>query len=170
MYYQKPYGLTRIKMGRTLYGLAGVHTGVLDDQWCSTCLQEDNLEKEDSLVHSLFSCPHMLNIIEGITKYFLNTTPTCTAFIMGVSQSNIDHTINKQYGCLLTSLLYNITVHLVTKRKRACKPIVASLIIKEVISCLANFKDNSPRNPLSGILSNPIIAHFTIFKPNLLLN
>ena len=32
----------------------------------------------------------MLNIIEGITKYFLNTAPTCTEFIMGVSESNID--------------------------------------------------------------------------------
>ena len=143
-----------------------VHAGVLDDPWCSTCQQEDNLEIEDSLVHSLFSCPQMLNIIEGITKYLLNTTPTCTEFIMGVSQSNIDHTINKQYGCLITSLVYNITVHLVTKRRRACRPLVASLIIREVISCLANFKDNCPRNTLSGILSNPIIAHFTTFKLN----
>ena len=71
--------LTRIKLGRTLFGVAGVHAGVKDDQWFSTCLQEDNLEIEDSLVHSLFSCPHILNIIEAITKYFLITTPTCTA-------------------------------------------------------------------------------------------
>ena len=146
------------------------HVGVIEDQWCSTCLKEDNLEIEDSLVHSLFSCPHILNIIEAITKYFLITTPTCTAFIMGVTQSNIDHTINKQYGCLLTSLLYNITVHQVTARKRACKPIVPTLIIKEVISCLSTFKDISPSNPLSGILSNPVIAHFTQFNPNLLLD
>ena len=77
--------LTRIKLGRTLYSPPGVHTGVLDDPWCSTCQQEDNLEIEDSLLHCLFSIPHMLNIIEGITKYFLNTTPTCTDLIMGVS-------------------------------------------------------------------------------------
>ena len=162
--------LTRIKLGRTLYGPAGVHAGVLDDPWCSTCQQEDNLEIEDSLVHSLFSCPHMFNIIEGITKYFLNITPTCTDFIMGVSQSNIDHTINKQYGCLITSLVYNITVHLVTKRRRACKPLVASLIIREVISCLESFKDNCPRHQITGILLDPTIAHFTTYNENLLLD
>ena len=161
--------LTRIKLGRTLYGQPGVHAGVLDDPWCITCKQEDNLEIEDSLVHSLFSCPHQLTIIKGITKSFLNTTPTCTGFIMGVSQSNIDQNIDKQYGCLITSLVYNIIVHLITNRRRACKPLVVSIIVREVISCLESFTDNCPSHQVTGILLNPSIAHFTKYNETLLL-
>ena len=36
--------LTRIKLGRTLYGYSGMHAGVLDDPWCTNCMKEDNLE------------------------------------------------------------------------------------------------------------------------------
>ena len=45
--------LTRLKLGRTLFGQSGVHAGVLDDPWCIICLKEDNMEVEDSFLHSV---------------------------------------------------------------------------------------------------------------------
>ena len=161
--------LTRIKMGRTLYGQQGVHAGVLDDPWCTTCKQEDDLEIEDSLVHSNYSCPHVFNIIEGISKYFLETIPTCKDFILGVFQSNIDRNLDKQYGCLISSLIYNLTVHLITKRRRACKPLVGSQIIKDIISNLQSFTDNCPTHKVSGMLLQPSISHFLKYNETRLL-
>ena len=61
--------LTRIKLGRTLYGNSGVHAGILDDPWCTNCVREDNKETEDSLFHSLYNCPHVFKIIQALTKY-----------------------------------------------------------------------------------------------------
>ena len=68
--------LTRIKLGKTLYGQQGVHAGVLEDPWCPTCKEEDDLEIEDSLAHSNYSCPHVFRIIEDMSKYFFETIPT----------------------------------------------------------------------------------------------
>ena len=62
--------LTRIKLGRTLFGPQGVHAGILDDPWCSICQEEDNLEIEDSLAHHNYSCPYIFLIIREVSKYF----------------------------------------------------------------------------------------------------
>ena len=59
--------LTRIKLGRTLFGKAGVHAGILEDPWCQICLREDNKETEDTLLHSLYACPHVYKIILSLT-------------------------------------------------------------------------------------------------------
>ena len=47
--------LTRVKLGRTLFVRSGVHAGVLEEEWCGTCLREDNQEIEDSVTHSLLA-------------------------------------------------------------------------------------------------------------------
>ena len=43
--------LTRIRLGRTLFGITEVHAGILDDPWCQICLREDNKDTEDTLLH-----------------------------------------------------------------------------------------------------------------------
>ena len=161
--------LTRIKLGRTLYGQQGVHAGVLDDPWCSLCKEEDDLEIEDSLAHSNYSCPHVFRIIRDMSKYFLVTIPTSKDFILGVTKSNIDHTLDKQYGCLISSLLYNLTVHLITKRRRACQPLVGSQIIKDIISNLQSFTAYCPTHRISGMLKLPSISHFLVYNEDHLL-
>ena len=103
--------ITRIKLGRTLFGKAGVRTGILEDPWCQICLMEDNKETEDTLLHSLYK------IILSLTKYFLDTIPNRTEFILGVTNSNIHQAIDRQQGCLLTSLLYNYVAFIITTKQ-----------------------------------------------------
>ena len=161
--------LTRIKLGRTLYGQQGVHAGVLEDPWSLLCKEEDDLEIEDSLAHSNYSCPHVFRIIRDMSKYFLVTTPTIKDYILGVTKSNIDHTLDKQYGCLISSLLYNLSVQLITKRRRASQPLVGSQIIKDIISKLQSFTAYCPTHRLTGILKQPSISHFLVYNEDLLL-
>ena len=161
--------LTRIKLGRTLYGPQGVHAGVLEDPWCSLCKDEDNLEIEDSLAHSNYSCPHIFLIIRDVSKYFFVTTPTIKDYILGATNSNIDQNMDKQYGCLISSLLYNLSVQLITTRRRASQPLVGSQIIKDIISKLQSFITHYPSHRLTGILKLPSLAHFLVFNADILI-
>ena len=161
--------LTRIKLGRTLYGPQGVHAGILDDPWCSLCQEEDNLEIEDSLAHHNYSCPHISQIIREVSKYFFETTPSIKNYILGATYSNLDQNIDKQHGCLISSLLYNYCVHLITIRRRARQPLVGSQIIKNIISKLQSLILNYPSTRLTGILKLPNLAHFLVFNADLLI-
>ena len=62
---------------------------------------------------------------------------------MGVNNSNIDQAINRQQGCMLTSLIYNYVAYIITTKTRARKPLVARVIIKEVTSCLKSITVHS---------------------------
>ena len=161
--------LTRIKLGRTLYGPQGVHAGILDDPWCSLCQEEDNLEIEDSLAHHNYSCPHIFPIIREVSKYFFETTPSIKNYILGATYSNLDQNVDKQHGCLISSLLYNYCVHLITIRRRARQPLVGSQIIKNIISKLQSLILNYPSTRLTGILKLPNLAHFLVFNADLLI-
>ena len=155
--------LTRIKYGKTLYGRAGVHAGVLEDPWCPTCLKEDNLEIEDSTLHSLYSCRHAYRTVLSLSDYCFLAIPTGTEFILGVTTSKINQAIDKQTGCLMTSLINNYAAHIITTKIRANKSLVAVVIIKEIISQLNNILLLTPQCTASKVLNNPLFSHFTTF-------
>ena len=160
--------LTRIKLGRTLYGPQGVHAGIIDDPWCSLCQEEDNLEIEDSLAHHNYNCPHILPIIREVSKYFFDCTPSIKSYIMGVTNSPLDQNIDKQYGCLIASLVFNLSVHMITTRRRAKQVLVGTIIIKNIISKFQLLLLHYPSSKLKGILQQPSLAHFLILNNDLL--
>ena len=160
--------LTRIKLGMTLYGPQGVNAGISDDPWCSLCLEEDNLEIEDSLEHHNYSCPHILPIIKEVTNYFLDYTPSIKSYIMGVTSSPLDLSIKKQYGCKIASLIFNYTVHLITTKRRAKQVLVGNGIILNIISKFKYLLLTYSSTKLSGIIKNPLLNHFLILNPDLL--
>ena len=116
-----------VKLVRTLYGRPGIHAGVLEDPWCPTCPKDDNLEIEDLILHSLYSCR---DSYRSLSDYFFETIPTGTKLILGVTTSKINQA--KQTGCLLTGLINNYTAHIITT-KRANKSLVTEIILKEII-------------------------------------
>ena len=160
--------LTRIKLGRTLYGPQGVHAGILDDPWCSLCQEEDNLEIEDSLAHHNYNCPHIFPIIREVSKYFFDTTPSIRNYILGATNSPLDRNIDKQYGCLIASLVFNYCVHMITTRRRANQVLVGTVIIKNIISKFQLILLHYPSTKLTGILQQPNLAHFLILNDALL--
>ena len=160
--------LTRIKLGRTLYGPQGVNAGISDDPWCSLCLEEDNLEIEDSLEHHNYSCPHVLPIIKEVTNYFLGYTPSSKSYIMGVTSSPLDLSINKEYGCKIASLICNMTVHMITIKRRAKQVLVGNGIILRIISKLNYLLLTYSSSKLTGTIKNPLLTHFLTLNPDLL--
>ena len=69
---------------------------------------------------------------------------------MGVTNSKIDQAIDRQNGCMLTSLIYNYAAYIT--KTRAKKNLVARVIIKEVASCLKNITVITPRSSVAKIL------------------
>ena len=53
---------------------------------------------------------------------------------------------------------------------RACKPLVATIIIREVISCLSTFTKLTPSSQLAKTLSNPLLAHYITYNPIILID
>ena len=97
--------LTRIKLGRTLYGPQGVQY-----------MQEYSMIPG---AHSVKRKTHIFPIIREVSKYFFDTTPSIKNYILGATNSPLDRNIDKQYGCLIASLVFYYCVHMITTRRRA---------------------------------------------------
>ena len=158
--------LTRIKLGRTMYGPQGVNAGISDDPWCSLCLEKDNLEVEDSLEHHNYSCPHVLPIVKEVTNYFLGYTPTCKSYIMGTTCSPLDISIRKELGCKISSLICNLAVHMITTKRRAKQVLVGNILIVAIISQIKLLLTRSASN-IKGTLQTPTLTHFLKLTPAL---
>ena len=87
---------------------------------------------------------------------------------MGVTNSPLDQSIDKQYGCLIASLVFNHTVHLITTRRRAKQVLVGTVIIQNIISKFKHILLHYQSTKLSGILQNPILDHFLTLNNDLL--
>ena len=159
--------LTRIKYGRTMYGPQGVHAGVIDDPWCSLCMELSNREVEDSFAHYNYSCPHVLPIITEVTQYFLGHTPTCTNYIMGMTCSPLGQSIQKELGLKISSLILNQTVHFITTRRRAKQALEGTGIIIQIISHLSKLSLIPTTTKLQGIFNSVPFQHFLTLTPNL---
>ena len=145
-----------------MYGPQGVNAGISEDPWCSLCLEKDNLEVEDSLEHHNYSCPHVLPIIKEVTNYFLGYTPTCKNYIMGITCSPLDLSIKKELGLKISSLVCNLAVHLITTKRRAKQVLVGTGLIVLIISQIKQLLLTLPDTNLKGIISSPLLKHFTI--------
>ena len=102
------------------------------------------------------------------SNYFLDCTPSIKSYIMGVTNSPLDLSINKQYGCLIASLVFNYTVHMITTRRRAKQVLVGTGIIQNIISKFKYILLHYQSTKLSGILQNPILNHFLTLNHDLL--
>ena len=121
-----------------------------------------------SLEHHNYSCPHVLPIIKEVTNYFLDYTPSIKSYIMGVTSSPLDLSIKKEYGCKIASLIFNMTVHMITNKRRAKQVLVGNGIILKIISKFKYLLLTHSSTKLSGIIKNPLLTHFLILNPDLL--
>ena len=145
-----------------MYGQQGVNAGIIDDPWCSLCLEISNLEVEDSFEHYNYSCPHVLPIIKEVTNYFLGYTPTCKNYIMGITCSPLGLSIKKELGLKISSLVCNQTVHLITTKRRSKQVLIGRSLIIQIISQLKKLSLILPDTKLQGIFSSPLFKHFTL--------
>ena len=86
--------VTRLKLGKTLFGNQLPHIGSDETTFCKTCLRETQTETIEDLTHATFSCPHTQAIITEITQHFF---------------PNIEHTLS--HKDIILSCIDNLHVH-----------------------------------------------------------
>ena len=104
-----------------------MHARVLEEEWCGTCLREDNQEIEDSFSHSLYDYKHTTLVIRGVSKYFFKSNRLHSG---GEGIQNPSY--HKQTN--ISSLLLNYALYSIIKGNKALVP---EIIIREVTIQLA---------------------------------
>ena len=130
--------ITRLKLGKTLFGNQLPHIGSDETTFCKTCIRETQTETVEDLAHATFMCPHTQTIIDAITQHFFpENVHTLTP--KDIILSCIDN-LHKYYegkpGQILFSLVWdNYLYYIMTCRAKNTTPIqrVAIENIKQTI-------------------------------------
>ena len=145
--------LTRLKLGKTLFGTQLYKCGLTDNPFCNTCVKELDEEIPENLTHATYECRFVADIVLCIQNTFfpnINTIFHNRDTLLAVTEDK--HPLYAgNTGQLLASLIWDLFLfYIVTCRNNRKTPIAAI--------CIHNIK--SQINRVLKILPHSEISHF----------
>ena len=148
--------LSRLKLGKTLFGNQLCKIGITDTSFCQTCLKEMHTEIPENITHATYECTFVATIISEITSTFF---PNMKGhfYLRDIILATITnkHSLYEGIdGQLLASVIWDIFLSYIMKCRNAGKTPVAAICIHEIRSQLNRILKILPNSNISRHIEN----------------
>ena len=125
--------LSRLKLGKTLFNNQLFAIGIKDENVCTTCKKEFNINNIEDYKHAMFYCPAVQNVIQSICATFFPNLKN--NFSIGEILLSVDTTEHHLYtgttGKKIASLIWDIfQVYILKSRQNERTPISTTAIFE----------------------------------------
>ena len=160
--------LTRLKLGKTLFKNQLYTIGFTNDNICTTCEREYNIQTTEDYKHAMHDCPAVQTIIQAIkTTFFHNSNTTFSASDILLSIDNKKPNFFKDdEGNLLTNLIWNLFQTYVIKCHNEEKTPIAPRAIFEIRAQINRILKILPHSQLAKIITSSSIIQQTLQNTN----
>ena len=143
--------LSRLKLGKTLFGNQLSRIGITDTPFCHTCLKEIKVEIPENITHATYECTFVATIIAEITSTFFPNIKGHYYLrdIILATITNKHPLYEGKDGQQLASVIWDIFLSYIMKCRNAGKTPVVTICLHEIRSQL---------NRILKILPNSNIA------------
>ena len=152
--------LSRLKLGKTLFGNQLCKIGITDTPFCYTCMKEMHTEIPENITHATYECTFVATIIAEITStFFPNMNGHFHLRDIILATISNKHTLYEGGdGQQLASVIWDVFLNYIMKCRNAGKTPVAAICIHQIRSQL---------NRILKILPNSNIARHIKTRPQL---
>ena len=155
--------LTRLKLGKTLFGTQLYRCGITDTPYCNTCLRELNEEISENITHATYECEFVSTVVNEILEtFFPHIAVTFTIQDILLSTITDKHPLfTGKTGQLLASLIWDFFLkYIITCRNNEKTPIPA-ICVHEIRSQINRILKILPQSDVSKyILASHTLAGF----------
>ena len=152
--------LSRLKLGKTLFGNQLFKIGITDTPSCTTCYRELGTEIPENIIHATYDCTFVSTIIAEITNTFFPNT-NCHFFLRDIilATTTTSHPLYEgTTGRQLMAIIWDIFLYYVMKCRSLSKTPTAPICLHEIRSQL---------NRILKILPNSKISHHMRSTPQI---
>ena len=153
--------LTRLKLGKTLFGTQLYRCGISDTPYCNTCLRELNEEISENITHATYECEFVSTVVNEILEtFFPHIADTFTIQDILLSTITDKHPLfTGKTGQLLASLIWDFFLkYIITCRNNEKTPIPA-ICVHEIRSQINRILKILPQSDVSKyILASHTLA------------
>ena len=144
--------LSRLKLGKTLFGNQLFKIGITDTPSCNTCYRELGTEISENITHATYDCTFVSTIISEITNtFFPDTTNTFPLRDIILATTTNTHPLYEgTTGRQLMAIIWDPFLCYVMKCRSRSKTPIAAICMHEIRSQL---------NRILKILPNSKISH-----------
>ena len=148
--------LSRLKLGKTLFGNQLCKIGLTDTPFCNTCLKEMHTEIPENITHATYECTFVATIIAEITSTFF---PNMRGHyylrdIILATTTNKHILYEGNYGQQLASVIWDIFLSYILKCRNAGKTPVATICLHEIRSQLNRILKILPKSNIARHIKN----------------
>ena len=156
--------LSRIKLGKTQFGMSAVHAGTSEDPWCKKCINRGQYEVENTILHCFYDCPSTKALIESTIEYFSPGSPFPEAknVILSTKAPVFINLPKTDIGCQMSSLildkiLYNISLSIGKQTLPSPQKLILtkSSELKSITRCRQSSKSSKLLD------SSPLLSHYS---------
>ena len=148
--------LSRLKLGKTLFGNQLSRIGITDTPFCHTCLKEMNVEIPENITHATYECTFVATIIAEITSTFFPNIKGHYYLrdIILATITNKHPLYEGKDGQQLASVIWDIFLSYIMKCRNAGKTPVATICLHEIRSQLNRILKILPKSNIARHIKN----------------
>ena len=143
--------LSRLKLGKTLFGNQLFKIGITDTPSCTTCYRELGTEISENITHATYDCTFVSTIISEITKTFFPNTNNCF-FLRDIilAPTTKDHPLYEgTTGRQLVAVIWDTFLCYIMKCRSRSKTPTAAICLHEIRSQLNRILKILPNSKIS---------------------
>ena len=158
--------LSRLKLGKTLFGNQLCRIGITDTPFCNTCKKELDLEISENITHATYECFFVATIIAQITSTFFPNIQDHFHLrdIILATITNKHPLYEGTDGQLLAALIWDTFLCYVMKCRNAGKTPVAAICMHEIRSQLNRILKILPNCNISKHIKNNTRLEIIIYQ------
>ena len=146
--------LSRLKLGKTLFNNQ-LHTiGIKDEDTCTTCTREYNMNITEDYKHAMFGCPAVQTIIKSIKDTFFHNTNTCFDIgdILLAFNPKKQNPYKEDRGNVFTNLVWNLFQVYIIKCHTTDTTPIPHIAIFEIRSQINRILKILPKSKLTNVV------------------
>ena len=148
--------LSRLKLGKTLFGNQLCKIGLTDTPYCHTCMKEMHTEIPENITHATYECTFVATIIAEITSSFF---PNIIGHfylrdIILATITNKHPLYEGNEGHQLASVIWDIFLCYIMRCRNAGKTPVATICLHEISSQLNRILKILPKSSIARHIKN----------------
>ena len=159
--------LSRIKLGKTQFGMSAVHAGTSEDPWCKKCINRGQFEVENTILHCFYNCPSTKALIESTIEYFSPGSPfpdgknvilsTKAPVFINLPKTDLGSQLS---SLILDKILYNISQSIGKQTLPSPQKLIQTITsdLKSITKC----RQSSKIGKL--LVSSELLSHYTNFS------
>ena len=146
--------LTRLKLGKTLFGTQLEKCGILDNPYCATCLRELNEEYPENIAHATYDCGSVKAVINSVLDAFF---PNCNEIfynrdILLAIIEDKHHYYTGKIGQCLASLVWDFFLKYVMTCRSNNRTPVPEICLHEIKSQINRILKILPRSEVTNFI------------------